>query len=309
MRKSLLSRACFFVFFCIIALVFATSVPLVRSGKEAFADGETIEISTVEEMVAFSTEMQENIGKGMRVELTADLDLSGSGFLPIGTSSFAFEGVFDGNDHVLTVDIDNSSSSSATGVFAYTGSSCVISGLIVKGSVKGNNYVGGLVGNADGGRIEKCVSFADVTGNSYVGGLIGYCRGAVDQCSSFSTVTARYSFGGIAGVVQGNRSSVTDSLYIGKIVSNEGTFFGGLAGNSSGALKDNYVVPTFEGSLVSYGSVLGSLSSVGNGVSYCYGVGTQKAVGSNSSGSNPTTLAVVSTYDMLSKRPPTRQKA
>ena len=299
MKKVLFTRAHLLALCFILLLVFATAFAFSYSDNEAFADGETINISSAEEMVAFSESMRESIGRGLRVELQADVDLTGSGYLPIGSSAFNFEGVFDGNGHVLTVDI-NATSSDAAGVFAYTGSSCVITDLVVKGSVRGNNYVGGLVGNADGSRIEKCVSFASVTGNSYVGGLVGYCKGSLSECSSFGTITGRYSFGGTVGALQGNRSSISDSLFIGKVVSSEGSTFGGLVGSSSGALSNNYVIPTFEGSLTSYGTVIGSLGSVGNGVSYCFGVGTQKAVGANSSGSNPATLAVVTSYDMLS---------
>ncbi|MBO4539069.1 MAG: hypothetical protein J5781_02250, partial [Clostridia bacterium] len=254
----------------------------------------------MEDMVAFSQAMQTSSGVGKRVELKADLDLTGSDFLPIGNSSHSFEGSFYGNDHTLTVDIDNNAGG-ATGVFAYTGSGCYITGLVVRGSVDGNNYVGGIVGDADGGRIEKCVSFVEVTGNTYVGGVVGSCKGSVTACSSFATVRGRNTFGGIVGILQGSRSSLTESVFIGKVVSNNGTTFGGLVGNSIGELKDNYAVPTFEGSLaVSYGSVVGTLSSVSKGVSYCYGISERSPVGSNSAGVLPETLASKTSYEFLS---------
>ena len=243
--------------------------------------------------------MQTTSGLGVRAELRADLDLSGTDFLPIGNSSHSFEGSFYGNDHTLTVSVD--STSGAAGVFGNTGSRCHISGLIVKGTVRGNNYVGGIVGDADGSRIENCISFVDVTGNTYVGGIAGTCKGSILSCSSFATVRARNTFGGIAGSLQGSRSSLKESVFIGKIVSNNGTVFGGLVGGSMGELKNNYAVPTFEGSLaVSYGSVIGTLSSTSRGVSYCYGVSDKGPVGSNSSGALPDTLSSKTVYDFLS---------
>ena len=227
MKKVLFSRAyalavptLFFAIFIAFAFFFASF----SSAYPAEAAGETTEISTVEEMVAFSQAMQTSSGVGMRVELKADLDLSGSDFLPIGNSSHSFEGSFYGNDHTLIVDIENNGGG-ATGVFAYTGSGCYITGLIVRGSVSGNNYVGGIVGDADGGRIEKCVSFAEVTGSTYVGGLVGSCKGAVTACSSFATVRGRNTFGGAIGILQGSRSSLTESVFIGKVISNTGTTF------------------------------------------------------------------------------------
>ncbi len=299
MKKYLFSRV--YVTFAVLAILLASFVFSLSlfSGLSADAADDVVEISSVEQMVAFSREMQSATGLGLRVELKADLDLSGTDFMPIGNSSYSFEGSFYGNDHTLTVSVD--STSGAAGVFRNTGSRCLISGLTVKGFVRGNNYVGGIVGDADGGRIEKCISFVDVTGNNYVGGIAGSCKGTITSCSSFATVRARNTFGGVVGALQGSRSSLQESVFIGKIVSNNGTVFGGLAGSSMGELKNNYAVPAFEGSLaVSYGSVVGTLSSTNNGVSYCYGVSEKDPVGSNSSGALPDTLSSKTTYDFLS---------
>ena len=64
-----------------------------------------LSISSAKELLAFSEKV--NGGEdfsGKTVELTADIDLGGEGseWTPIGSSSSAFAGIFDGNNHVIS---------------------------------------------------------------------------------------------------------------------------------------------------------------------------------------------------------------
>lgn len=62
------------------------------------------------------------------------------------------------------------------------------------GSVKGNNNVGGIIGNSYNKNINLCFSTGDIEGNSYVGGIVGCSNGW-----SSSDIFNSYSLSKIAG--------------------------------------------------------------------------------------------------------------
>ncbi len=267
---------------------------------------ENVAINSVSDLITFSDNLRENgsSGTGVTVSLNLDLDLRTTAFRPIGTVDHAFEGRFLGNGHTLTVDLNVSDG--AAGVFAYTGSSAVISGLTVKGSVTGTNNVGGIVGLADRTRIEECVSFVSVSGNEKVGGIAGNTSGVLSSCVSLASVVGKKELGGVTGTLSQSRNAlIENTVFIGDIeVRSGGADFGGMVGANSGTLRNNYVIPTFSGMIsgVTYGSVIGKLNSVGNGVEYCYAVGTTKsAVGVNSTGNTLPTLTTKTIYQILAK--------
>lgn len=164
--------------------------------------------------------------------LMADVDLgayTGEEFNIIGyyvsySNKKPFAGVFDGNGRTISNFSYTSPGKSYVGVFGYVrGDNAKIKdlGLIEpnvdagthgrvgslvgglreatitncyaeRGSVSGNELVGGLVGYNYSGTITKCDSSGDVDGNSAIGGLVG--------CSwDYSTITSCFSSGNVAG--------------------------------------------------------------------------------------------------------------
>ena len=57
-----------------------------------------------------------------------------------------------------------------------------------EGTVRGGDFVGGLVGENDYGQVTRCFGSGAVYGTASVGGLVGISRGRVTQCYSTSEV-------------------------------------------------------------------------------------------------------------------------
>lgn len=75
-----------------------------------------------------------------------------------------------------------------------------IVGCSVSGRVRGNDQVGGLVGNLTEGQIVTCSTDAEVRGGGFAGGLIGASwRGRIDASFSRGTVEGLYCVGGLIG--------------------------------------------------------------------------------------------------------------
>lgn len=103
----------------------------------------------------------------------------GNNFTPIGGGSgkyYAFCGSFNGNNHMISginIDIDNNKHA---GIFGYIESGASISNVtLANASIRGNEFIGGIVGENNGGSISKClVANSTITGNSYTGAITGY---------------------------------------------------------------------------------------------------------------------------------------
>ena len=109
--------------------------------------------------------------------MTADVNLAGLTLTQVGTDGLRFTGVFDGNSHVIRNAVINLPSSYYVGLFGNLDGQ--IKNLGVENvSITGYRYVGGLAGFASNS-ITNCYSTGTVSGNSYVGGLIGEFDGGI----------------------------------------------------------------------------------------------------------------------------------
>lgn len=155
-------------------------------------------------------------------KLTADIDLNGHPWTPIGSfgSSKNYQGTFDGCNS--TVNGLQVSDKSYAGLFGVIGASGVVERLIVAGmisitSVSGNGIdnvgAGGIAGYCKG-TIFQCSSsvYISNTGMNYsavAGGIVGRAaEGAiVDSCNNYGTVGSQKNInyaGGIVGVASEN---------------------------------------------------------------------------------------------------------
>src|SRR5574344_1845214 len=144
--------------------------------------------------------------------LMADIDLSSiSNWDPLGDDTTQFTGTFDGNGHViknLTIDRINEYN---VGLFEATSGATISNVGLENVNVKGQNYVGGLLGQNYDSTVSNSYATGSVTGTYIVGGLVGQNYGS-------STVSNSYATGSVTG---------TDEV-------------GGLVGyNSSSTAKDN----------------------------------------------------------------------
>ena len=105
-----------------------------------------------------------------------------------------------------------------------------------KGTVEGENYVGGIAGNPMG-NISNCRVDANVIGKSSVGGIVGKInRASVQYCLFFGSVTRETNIGGIVGEINTLHTNVSTS-YINNVSlgcavgeSNTGSYIGAING-------------------------------------------------------------------------------
>ena len=176
--------------------------------------------------------------------LTADIDLAGYEWTPIGTASKKFAGTFNGRNH--TIDHLSINYSSKTPISLYRGlfgwvsganatnrakiENLTVNGTVVAGSNKPVNdaYVGGIVGRADYADLTNLHSNVDVSikrtaGNYWqsVGGVVGgaYYSLNVTNCSNSGNVTGwRYCAGIVGNISSGSQpSTITGCVNTGSI--------------------------------------------------------------------------------------------
>ena len=190
-------------------------------------DGDPYVIKSIDQWNTFANEDNHAIFYGSDKHIKLDADISGV-TTTVGTQAHPFQGIFDGNQKTLTVNI-NETSTQGTAPFREI-SGATIKNLSVAGSVTGTTHAAALVGFSRSGTntIEDCNVSANVTVNT---GNNKHCGGLVDHAVK-STLT------------------IKNCIYSGTI-SNGGNYAGGMQGWSDGSTL------TIENSLFS-GSYTGS---------------------------------------------------
>ena len=193
--------------------------------------------------------------------VTADIDMSGVSFAPIGNgTTYYFRGVFYGGvgafsdtktQRKITLAIDLSSNN--VGLFGYlwkNGASTApsVQYIATYGSVKGANNVGGVAGWAQDAQIVQCANYATINGTNVVGGVVGYKFGGdAYDCSNDGAVNGASYVGGVIGDINwGSAYNLTNN---GEVKGTTGV--GGILGrfNTNGS---------FYGTLQNTGSVSGT---------------------------------------------------
>ena len=171
--------------------------------------GNPFQIETAAQLAYFAKTVNEGEAYLHKyIVLTADIDLANKEWTPIGNYSNPFKGNFNGDNHTVT-GMQIRRELDRVGLFG----ECIkfnvnsaIKNITVKDSVIcGINFVGAIVGYAEGINIENCRSIGNtINGKTDVGGICGkiggYSVGKVSQCYNSSKVTGRVRVGGIAGM-------------------------------------------------------------------------------------------------------------
>ena len=180
-----------------------------------------------------------------------------AGFTPIGSLQNQFISTFDGFGHTISGLTINRPSTDYVGLFGYSNGGTISNVGIIGGSVRGNRYVGGLMGN-NNANMTNSYATGSVTGTSDVGGLVGVnYHGTITNSYATGSVTGKSYVGGLLGYSSG---SITNGYATGNIISNNGYYVGGLVGYGSGHITNSYAT----------GSVTGT-SYVGGLLGYNYG--------------------------------------
>ena len=152
----------------------------------------------------------------INITLTADIDLTGKDWTPIGTSFHnSYTGTFDGGGHTIT-GLTVTTNDEGVGLFGYLGKAGTVKNVVMEGvQITSNQIYGGKIGGVAGysdGTIENCSVSGSVSGTVYVGGVVGaQWEGSITGCSSSATVKGTVYVGGVAG--QTNSSATLTACY------------------------------------------------------------------------------------------------
>ena len=156
--------------------------------------------------------------KNAEFKVTANVSAkTESGFTIVGTSfDNPFSGSFAGADGTIVINLAISGTGDYTGLFGYT-FEARIKNITVEGSVTGVDFVGGIVGRADGTQFEgKIENRASVTGRNFVGGIGGRISSALTGAVNKGAVSGTRAVGGIVGHLSGE-ASLTSSQNTGSV--------------------------------------------------------------------------------------------
>ena len=247
------------------------------------------QIGTADELVWFAKQVNGG-STAISGVLTAEIDLNGFDWTPIGSSAKKFSGSFDGAGHTiknLTIDYQTAKSGERLylGLFGYAEGTkdnrAAIKNLTVQGSVNAGSEFSVYSGNVAG--VVACGSYVDVSGvisrvNVTVDAKVGSACGVGGLAGVLinSTATNCGNEGNVSGVK--NLGGLCYEFYAGTMtgcyntgaVSGSGTCVGGIMGYAKqAAIKDVYNTGAVSTTKNLVGGLVGEMekSSLTNGYS------------------------------------------
>jgi hypothetical protein len=232
---------------------------------------------------------------------TADIDASstsgwdsGNGFTPIGTSGTNFTGSYDGNGYAITWLTINRSSTSNIGMFSFIDGATLTNIGLIDVNFDGNDYVGGLVGEAySASIITRNYVTGTVSGARHVGGIIGnYEPGAAFIATSdFSENYSEASVNGTinaGGIVGFNLGTIRNCYAIGDVRASTRNA-GGIAGRSNNTIATSYASSAITGN--QSGGLIGeNYGIITNSFWDTNASGKSNGIGSDNNSQSPTGL-------------------
>lgn len=200
--------------------------------------------------------------------LTADINMTGKEWTPVGNSGQTYNGTFDGQGHTIT-GLNISSPSEAVALFHNIGGGGKVMNLQLKDvTYNGSTAMGGIA-HGNNGTITACSvmgTLTNTTNNGAVGGIAAINYGTITACWFNGTITGGSNVGGIA-VFNLNAGS-----YDGKITacywSGDGISDGVWGGyDTSGTTK-------VDNSTVTWQTAVGGMNAALTGNDYQWKLGT-----------------------------------
>ncbi len=247
---------------------------------------------------------------GMTFTLANDIDLSAHEWVAIGyypsdySSSFSFQGTFDGGGYKVSGLYINQLSSDYQGLFGSI-YGATIKDVSVSGTVSGDENVGGVVGQAYYSSVTNCYNSGSVSGSTYrLGGVVGTSHStSVTNCYNSGSVSGSSYVGGVVGLFSSSYSSyssVTNCDNSGSVSGRSYDVGGvvGYSGTSSGSVYSTYVTNCYNSGSVSGNQSVGGVvgySQLHNHVTGCIydsSVYTGNAVGTNYYGTTTDTYGI-----------------
>ena len=176
----------------------------------------------------------------INITLDKNIDLTGKGWTPIGTSfDNSYKGTFDGGGHTIT-GLTVTTNDQFVGLFGYLNRAGMVKNVVMEGIQITSNHMFGCTGGVVGyswGTIENCSVSGSVSGTDCVGGVVGSQKaGSIIGCSSSATVKGKHYVGGVAGEKWGTMTAcyATGNVTL-EIPSQKNNFGGGVVRLNGGS--------------------------------------------------------------------------
>ena len=228
---------------------------------------------------------------GINITLTADIDLKGIDWTPIGKDdNKAYTGTFDGGNHTIS-GLTVNQTRNYVGLIGCIGSDGTVKNVKLENvNITGDGYFVGGVAGTNYGTIENCSVDGTLTNNRhYLGGVVGDNYGSIIGCSSSGTITGTSpDVGGIGGQSVGGTIMACYSVANIKGRSSSG----GVLGQTN---RETVVIACYHAK----GNVTGEQSRMIGGVigwnygkvTACYWENNQEqGIGENQAGTGETTM-------------------
>ena len=182
-----------------------------------------------------------NGGKSdINITLDKNIDLTGKGWTPIGTSfDNSYKGTFDGGGHTIT-GLAVTTNDQFVGLFGYLNRAGTVKNVVMEGIQITSNHMFGCTGGVVGyswGTIENCSVSGSVSGTDCVGGVVGSQKaGSIIGCCTSATVKGTHYVGGVAGEKWGTMTAcyATGNVTL-EIASQKNLSGGGVVGLNGGS--------------------------------------------------------------------------
>jgi len=205
----------------------------------------------------------------------------GAGFVPVGAQPNAFNGTFNGQNHVIDGLTINRSTTNYQGLFGLIERYASVSDVgLTNANITGQTYVGGLVGYSRG-KVSNTYVDGTVTGTkgpsgrgNNVGGLVGYNdnndsgHGSISDSHANATVNGGDNVGGLVGY--NDMGTFSNTYATGTVKGNNKV--GGLVGfNVEGSVNSSHATSGVDGGTSNAGGLVGS--NLDGTVSHSYATG------------------------------------
>ncbi|MBS3816545.1 MAG: hypothetical protein KGY76_03160 [Candidatus Thermoplasmatota archaeon] len=159
----------------------------------------------------------------------------GKGWSPIGDGNNAFTGTFNGSGYKISGLYINRTGIDKVGMFGSIDVGAeIINVELVGADVSGNDQVGALVGEKNGGTVKNSSATGDVYGvGTYVGGLVGQNNGLLSNSYAAVNTTGSATVG-VGGLVGTNVGSLNNTYATGEVNATDYDYVGGLVGQNAG---------------------------------------------------------------------------
>ena len=176
----------------------------------------------------------------INITLDKNIDLTGKGWTPIGTSfDNSYKGTFDGGGHTIT-GLTVTTNDQFVGLFGWLNRAGTVKNVVMEGIQITSNHMFGCTGGVVGyswGTIENCSVSGSVSGTDCVGGVVGSQKaGSIIGCCSSATVKGTHYVGGVAGEKWGTMTAcyATGNVTL-EIASPKNLSGGGVVGLNGGS--------------------------------------------------------------------------